>query len=448
MLSTRLPSALLARLLGGLTLLCAGGIVTAQEAPPGGGQPPPGQPPDERRDEGPTNVTIGEPVPYLRAQQWENVSGTPTLAGFRSRIVLIFCFDTISAADSIDIMNAAHTKFGSAGVVIIGLTKQKKEQAEGVIKGKEVKFIVGYEADTDRYRIPGPPWVLMLDTGGRLTDQFHPGFDLEGKVRAQMRRTPPEGTDEQSLRNRIRKVREFMLRKDLGRAYTQTKALEKLVTKEDTLGKEVNELLKEILEASKKWLEEAQESIRANNQDDAIRILSQISVRFEGEAVRGEAETEIGKIMGDARLRPKMRSALDNVRGEILNDEAGDHEASRRYIEALRLYRRAAEEYTGSDAAKAAEEAIDRINNDPEALSAITKLRAEEEADRWLDLANRFARIEMYTRARELYDRILDTHPDTQAASRARERLAKLPEEPEEEEEVTPLELPEDEDEQ
>jgi peroxiredoxin len=430
-----MPTALKAILWAALGLAVT--AASSQDQPPEGNEGP------EPVPSGPTKVALNERLPELEAADWANYDGRPTLEKLKDRIVVLFFFRTDdTSAESIPTLNEVYKTFHQLGVVVIGLTPQKRDVAESVVRGKQIKFIVGYGARTDqRYEVSSFPKVYLLDTAGRLVNRFHPGEELEDKIRAQMLKTPPAGADPQTLRRRYEQAIAAQKANELGRAYTLARGVTKLAGKESDIGKKATELVKQTEEGARKWLEEAKTAAKADDHDKACRLLAELSVRFAGEQIGADADTEIGRLMGNRELKPKIRKAMDNAKGQLLNDQAADHEASARYLEALKLYREVTEDYASTEASEAAEKAIERINGDPKAQETIRSLWADEEAERWLDIADRFAKVGMYDKAREFYQRIADTHPTARAAPRAKERMAKLPEEkPEEELEPPPEE--------
>jgi peroxiredoxin len=409
----------------------------------------------EEEVEGPTTVAFGEPLPELAAAGWANYDGTPRLQHFRGRIVVLFFFRTDDAsADSIPTVSDAYKSFSRLGVTFVGLTPQKKEQAESAVKGKEIKFIVGYGVDTEgRYQVSSYPKIYLLDTAGRLVQRFHPGEELEEQIRAQLAKTPPAGADAEGLARRLEQSKTALKDEQYGQAYTAARDVSKLAERDSSNAKAAVELMKKIEDAARKWLEEAKTSAKAAadpaakdeaakeaKYDKACRILAEISVRFAGTDLAKQADDEIGRLMGDARLKPRLRTALNNAKGELLNEQAGVDEAGGRYLEAFKLYRSVTEEYPDTDAAKTADQALDRLRSDAKIQESVKTLRADEEATRWLDLGDRFAKLEMFGKARDYYQRIIDLHGGTPAAPKAKERLAKLPEEKPEEETTQPAE--------
>jgi hypothetical protein len=145
-------------------LLLVGGLATSAWAQGGQRQGQPRKEKKEKEDEeptGPTTVAIGERAPELAAAGWINYSGTPKLERFRGRVVVLFFFRTDDAsAELIPAVSDAYKTFTRLGVVIIGLTPQKKEQVDSLVKAKELKFIVGYGVDTvTRYEVSSFPKV-------------------------------------------------------------------------------------------------------------------------------------------------------------------------------------------------------------------------------------------------------------------------------------------------
>lgn len=376
-------------------------------------------------------VTLGEPLPELAAAEWANNTGTPALERLRDRIIVLFFFRTDdTSVDYFEELNKLHRGFQQRGVEIIGLTPQTRQQAENIVKGKEVSFVVGYGVDTEnRYDVSGTPKVYLLDIHGRLVNRFHPGDALQDKITAQIRQTPPAGADPVTLKRRFGEAKDAFRNENYGRAYTLAKDVQKVAGGDGSIGSAVEELIKQIEEAARKWLDEARQAAQAKDFERAARILAALRVRFANEQIGADAATEIGRLMGDRDAKPILRAALENAEGELINDEAAGFESAGRYLEAVARYRDVTEKYENNDAARAAGKAIERINSDPTIQRQIRDLWAEQQASRWLDIADRFAKIEMYGKAREYYERILSEYPSAGVASQARQRLTALPKE-------------------
>lgn len=378
----------------------------------------------------PDRAVIGELAPEIQAADWENAKNPPNLDEFKHNIVVLFFFrtDDSTSTEVIPRLNQLHEALKHRGVVIIGLTPQEKDKAESVVKGKEVQFIVGYGAETQlKYSVSAFPRVFLIDPSGKLVNQFHPLDEMEERINVQIRKTPPAGADLEALKERYRRSRSAFENREYGRAYTLATDVANLAPDGTPLADAVKELLERVKEAADLWLAEARDALGNRDYDKAFGILAQLSVRFEGTSVAAEADTEIGRLLGDREHKAKINAAKKNVAAELQVDRAADYAAGGRYVEALDAYRAVIAEYRDTPAADQAEKAIEAINSDPKAQSAIAERRALEQSERWLDIADRFAKVDMHDKAREYYERIRDDYPGSRAAEKAGERLKELP---------------------
>ncbi len=407
---------------------------------PGGGQKEPekgkeeAQPAEVTPYEAPARAALGERLPDLEAANWLNSDSSPSLARYRDHIVVILFFSTddSQSVEALTKLNEIHKSQGQKGIAVVGLTPQKKDRIETLVKGKDLKFPIGCEAKTDeRYQVGNFPRVYLLDTASRLVDRFHPGEGLEERIQAQVAKTPPPGADPEALKARYEKAKSEFDKQEFGRAFTLARNVSKLAPKDSEVGKKSLELMKAATDAAKKKLDEVRDLAKRGKTlqelEPLFPRLAELSVRFAGEEIGRDADNEIGRLGADAQSKAKLRKAVENAKGLLRVDVAADHEASKRFLEALKQYREVTEDFPDTEASKVAEAAIDRIASDTAAQAEIARLRGDEEADRWLDLADRFARLEMYDKAREYYDRIIQSHPAARAAPKAKERLAKLP---------------------
>ncbi|MCK4341418.1 MAG: redoxin domain-containing protein [Phycisphaerae bacterium] len=386
----------------------------------------------------PKKPVIGEMAPEIKlTKRRGDKEGDSLLERYRERILVLFFFrsDDSASVEAIPLLNKIHKDLGKKGVVIIGISTEKTKNVESFAKGKEVEFLcyTGAEGIQHMYYVSAFPRVYLIDTGGILVDHFHPLDDLEEKILTQIRKTPPLGADPATLGKRLAQARGALSGKKYGKAYTYAKDVNILAEKGSDLEEQSGELIEQIEEAAEEWLQEARQAARKKEYEEACRILAELSIRFEGTEIGDDADKEISRLMGDRELKPKLNKAKDNARGEWINDEAAELLAGKRYLEAIKRYREVIELYPDTNAAQAAEKEVDRVNEDPKAQKRIAELRAEEEADRWLDIGDRYARIKLYNQAREYYERVRAEHPTSPAASKAKQRLDDLPEDDPEE---------------
>jgi tetratricopeptide (TPR) repeat protein len=339
--------------------------------------------------------------------------------------LLVFWKSTDSTSlDSIPLLNKLHKR---RGVEVIAITPEDKNTAGGTVRGKGMEFTVGYGGELDKkYKVSSYPRVFMIDTRGILVWRGHPG-ELEDRLSEQMRKTPPVGADAATLRNRYNKAKALFDQREYGRAYTLAKEVADVMEESESLGEAARSLMTELEKQAATLLEEAKQARQTGDFEKACRLIAVLTVRFAGADVATEAEDEAARLRSDRKSKNLCRKAIENAKGELRNDEAADLEASKKYPEALSSYRSVAEKFTGTEAAKTAKSAIQRIKSDPSIQAHIRKWYDDEQADRWLDLADRFAKVEMFDMAREFYAKVVESHPRSPAATKARKRVKKLP---------------------
>lgn len=374
---------------------------------------------------------VGKPAPDFESSNHLNTKDKVSLDKFKGKIVvLVFWLTSDSGSlDAVATLNDIHTKFRKGGVVVIAHSREDKEKVEGIVKGKEIKYIVTYQDDIhETYKVTSYPRVFLIDTRGTVVWRGHPADDLEERIKEQMRKTPPAGSDETALRNRLNKAQALFDGEKYGKAYTLAKEVADVADESSGMGTRAKELVKEIEKGARRWLDSAKSDIKSKRYEEASRRVAEISVRFAGSDLGADADEQCAKLKGDRDSKGIINAAIKNAKGELRNDQAADMEAGSQFMEALEAYREVVEKYPDSDAAETAGEAIDRINSDSSIQRRIKALRADEQADRWLDLGDRFAKVEMYDMARKHYSKVIDQHPRSRAATKAKKRMADLPE--------------------
>lgn len=377
---------------------------------------------------------VGEEAPDIEFRESEQDTKTSSLLkDAKNRIQVLVFWRTIDpgSVELLSKLNDLHEKYYRRGVRILALTDEKKEKVERITKAKELKISQAWEVDPEApYRFPAPSYAYIIDPNGRIAyARFHAEDDLEGKIKEVIRRTPPLGSDPESLQKRMVRMQEFLTKGELGRAYTLAKELEASLEDGDAdTRKQIAELLKQIEEGGQNWLKEAREDIEAKKYQKASEKLATISVRFVGSELKSEADRELGRLQGDNYTKGIARKAIDNAKGELRIDDALDLEglSPPQYLAAREIYTQVIDEYEGTDAAKDAQKAIDRISSDPAVRREIEAYQATQQANRWYDLGERFARVGMYDLARENFEKVISDYPKEEAAERARERLTSL----------------------
>lgn len=373
---------------------------------------------------------LGKPVTDFKI---ENVNGGQPvfeLSKNKGKIIVLFFWRTTDSAslEAIPTMNEIYKDMSRSGIMIMAISGEEREKVEPVATGKGIQFPFAFGSTglIRDFEISSFPNVLIIDPAGNLAWRGHPADDLKERLKTQRTRTPPVGSESKTLANKLKKSEAFLGKGQIGRAYTLAKAVKDVVETGTPLSEQAKSLMDKIEEAGKKAVEEIKQDIRNGKSEEACRRLAELSVRFSGTEIGRLADEQVAEMRADNKTKNIMKTAIDNARGDLGNDEADDLAASSQYLEAIAAYKDVTEKYADTDAAKDAKKAIEHINNDPGIQLKIKAARDNEEAERWLDLAERYAKCELPEQAKAIYEKIVSIHPKTLAASRAKKKLEEL----------------------
>lgn len=371
---------------------------------------------------------VGEQAPEFGNYDKENQKDRLYLAKYRGKIVVLEFWRTDDATclDSLSLLSSLNKKYGKKGVVVLGVTGESKEKVEKVIESKKVEFHYGYGgAVHEIYDVTSFPMVFLIDPRGTIVWRGNPADELEEHVADLLEHTPPVGANKSVLERRLSAAQKAHEAGDLGRAA----ALAREVSGADdsALEKKGEELLSKIEDSGRKRLSDAQAAVNDKKLDDACRMMAEVIVAFEGSDLGSTASEESEKLKTEQeKTRDIFPKALNQARGALRNQQARDMEEDRDYDDAMSAYREVIDKYAGTEAAKAAAASLDKLNTDPAVQKAMNDARGNVEAARWLDIADRYVRVEMKDEARAMYEKIIQTHASSPSAERARKRLEKL----------------------
>jgi peroxiredoxin len=376
---------------------------------------------------------VGDPAPDFEIQDSDRSRDRDDemrLSTYEGRIILLFFWRSTSSRslDMIPTLNRIHQEYRPRGVVVFAATPEERGDIEEVAAERQIEFQTLHGRAHGLYQVPSLPFAYLIDPDMKVAWRGNPEKNLEDRLAELMRRSPPACSDLAAEQSRLRKAEQLHEQRDYGRAYTIATRLSEFEQENAELAEQARALMEKVEQAAEQWLEEAKEAHRAGDYETACRIVATISVRLEGTDVAHAAEDEIARLRAERKSKEMIRAARKKVEAEVVLDEAADFEADKRYLKALAVYEQVVEKFKDSEAAKQAQAAVERIRTDSAIRQHIKTWRDAGQAERWLDLGDRFAKVEMYDLAREHYERAIDEHPTSPAAAKAKKRLKDLPE--------------------
>ena len=409
--------------------------------------------------------TIGKPPKDLF--YWRDDKGEIkfSLKRFQGR-VMVFYFWRSSNAESVDqykLLLAMDKKLRAKGVRFVSLCTDSKEQAEKFITDSSLEsfpgtkefynyFGEGLRAVQMAFGSMSHPECVIVDPFSNIVWRGHPNDRLEERISEVCEATRPLAGDPKLIEARLRKSEKLLDEKEYGKAYSIAKQVFMATHEDSTENSKARSLMEKLEQKGAEFLKEARDLL-ATNKERSAHIVAQLAARLEdpdkelkrakegpGAQNQNQQQQEqqqtglvrdvsnaLGEMYADRKMKELIRKEMDNAYGEMLIEQGQDLEEISRYDDARALYKQVIAKYQESPAAKTAETMIERIRTDKKVAASLEKSRNADEARRWLDIGERYAKAEMYDLARESYEKVIKEHGKSEFAKTAKERLEKLP---------------------
>ena len=128
--------------------------------------------------------------------------------------------------------------------------------------------------------------------------------------------------------------------------------------------------------------------------------------------------------------KPKARTAIRKAKKEVLArkkyQQAEDAFDSEDYLEAHKAFSFVVKKCRGTEYADSAQARIDKMEADAEIASLLEEGQTRKDCLGWLSMARNYTKTGSKDKAREYYDRILKTYPDSEFAQTAKGERSRL----------------------
>lgn len=308
------------------------------------------------------------------------------------------------------------------------------------------------------YGAMSEPFLVLADPMGRLIWRGAPSDRWEERLDYYLEILPSPAVNEAYIAQRFRDAERLREAGELGKAYSVARSLSQMSTDlNESNQTKAQSLMDKIEGEAAEWLKKAVKHELDGEKEKAAYIIAQISVRFgkqEDDEPRParppgdqqnqqneqqqeqqksqlikDTESEMGRMFGDRTIRVLIDKEVKNARGELQNEWADQLERWNLIEPASLIYTSVVKRFEETEAAKSAEAAVERIKKDRKIQQAIATARNEELAYRCFDVGERLEKIQVYDQARAYYERAIKEYPKAIITAKARERLAKLPNE-------------------
>ena len=150
---------------------------------------------------------VGSDAPDVKAQEWINASGPVSLEQFKDKVVIVEFWATWCppCRDAIPHLVKLYNKNKDKGLVVIGLTNEKRKSAkiDKFMKDLKMNYIVGTGSTSGSdYSVRGIP-VAFVVVDGKIIWEGHPVSGLDEVVKKALEEKALKQKDEKKEEKKI-----------------------------------------------------------------------------------------------------------------------------------------------------------------------------------------------------------------------------------------------------
>jgi len=384
------------------------------------------------------DLAKGSWAPDIEAKVWHNTDEPVTLYECRGMVVVLFFWVSWHQGGEyvIQLMNAVNSEFGRRqGVFVIGLTDAELSRVKDMLDNERVLFPVGTESKSfEEYGIDSFPRVVVIDPEGKVAWTGWPGQGGGGalirEIRDVVSETPPNRTHPEEAKKAntyLKQARDALRDDDYRKAYRSAESAYECALTGDPLKTRCQDMVDLVESLGRDKYARAEVAIEERQFDKSVTLLREITREFKGAEVAISASQRLKAIKKKYKeVADIIAKRRDETIAENILYDATQLIRGREFGEGYDKLDQIVSEYGDTDAATKAQTIIDRIKQNADVMAYVKDHQAEPECKTWLSQARAFVRMGQPVRARELYQHVVETYPDTVWADDARRRLAQL----------------------
>jgi len=286
----------------------------------------------------------------------------------------------------------------------------------------------------EEYDISSFPRVVIIDPGGKIAWSGWPGKDGGQKLIEEISRvaaeTPPTRTHpaEAKLVHQYLKQARRALREDAYRDGFQSarRAFEHALTG-DALKTRCQDMLDLIEALGRARLAEAERALDEKNFEQAVTYLREVKLVFKGVDIAQTANRRLKAMKKKYTEVTRILEELeDAAHAENLLARAMEELRARKIGVAYEHLEEILDEYGSTDTAEKARTVIDRMKRNDAVMGYVRDHKAASTCRTLMSQAKAYERTDRTDKAKQIYHKIIEDHPDTIYADEAAMRLAQL----------------------
>lgn len=386
-------------------------------------------------------VKVGDWAPDVEAKAWINATGTltgaeiPTLRENRGLVTVIvfwvghheggrYLLPYINVADY-------SGRFGGSGVTVIGLTDADRRRTEEWLRESKVFFPVGVESKSaEEYDIRTFPSIVVVDPEGKVAFKGPPSDNFFKAIADVQEKTPPTRTNPEEAARAARwldEAREHIRAGNFRRSYVLAADAWMHSVLGDRLKSEAFAFadLLELMAGDR--IAQAEVMIDEKNYREAAATLVDVRRSFRGTDASRDARDLIEKYEKEyEEFKTAMSQFGDERTAAKLLLDAREDVRLHRFGDGYLKLERIANEFGETEAADYAREMMDKMKSNAAVWSVVIDKKAESDCRQWLAQARSYNRAGRKREARELFERVMNSYPESSYAQEAKEELIRM----------------------
>lgn len=190
--------------------------------------------------------------------------------------------------------------------------------------------------------------------------------------------------------------------------------------------KSAAEMVKELTQQAASQLAEAKSAAEAREFAKAARLYTALARDFAGTSFGVEASAQVEALQGDPQARAAIEQARIDEQADLVEEKALLAEKQKNYRQAILLYEQYLKEFPKAGRFLAVETRLKELKSNPALLEAAKSSEGSNECRKLLSMADNYIAAGMKEKARPYLQKILDEHAESEYATHARDRLAKI----------------------
>ena len=253
---------------------------------------------------------LGQRPPEIEARDWINCPKPLSLKTLEGRVALIQFFATYNQPSlrAIPFLTSLHKRYGTLGLVVLGVTEEGKPVADAFAKEQGVPFPIAASSKAAAlYGVTGLPYAYLIAADGAVAWQGSPlrePEDLEKLVEKSLRRVQFFAVD-RDVDPKVGPVVAIAERGEFGRALKEARKLS--ADADPKVVADAKYVSEKLLAVAKRGTEFADALVKEGKFFDASEILDRVAKKFSGHEEGAAAE----KILKEWAADPKISQAIE-----------------------------------------------------------------------------------------------------------------------------------------